>query len=153
MPTATSSDSEQKTQRGLKRKTADSVIKHHSSSPDSRAKRRRSNPESLADRTENKAPDATSSKTTNAVLDDQVLFRPDGKFYYNSGDIFLVVEHTFFCVHAQKLKAAGGIFEDLLSGDIRPSAEEFLYGLPALRVPLVSLRQFRFFLAYIYDTM
>ncbi|KAF8813699.1 hypothetical protein BYT27DRAFT_7180448 [Phlegmacium glaucopus] len=153
MPTASSSDSEQKTQRGLKRKTDDLVVED-SYSPDSRAKRRRSSRESLTDRTEKEVPDATSSQTTNPVVNDQVLFRPDGKFYYDSGDIFLIVERTFFCVHAKKLKAAGGIFEDLLSSNnVRPSAEEYLYDLPAFRVSLVSLRQFRFFLAYIYDAI
>lgn len=146
MPVANSSDSEQKTHRGLKRKTADSFIEH-SSSPISRAKRRRSNPEIFTDRAEKHA---TSSRTPSP---DRILFRPDGKFYYDTGDIFLVVERTFFCVHAKKLQAAGGIFEDLLSGNIRPSEEEFLYGLPALNVPLVSLRQFRFFLAHIYGAM
>ena len=139
MPIASSSESEQKT---LKRKTADSSVKH-SPSPDSRAKRRRSS----ANHTDKRA---TSRKTPDP---DQILFRPDGKFYYDTGDIYLVVERTFFCVHAKKLQAAGGIFEDLLSGNVRPSEEEFLYGLPALNVPLVSLRQFRFFLAHIYGTM
>lgn len=148
MPFASSSDSEQ---RGLKRKTTDSAVEH-SSSPDSRAKRCRSSPESFADLTE-EAPKASSNKTSNSASDGEVLFRPDGKFYYDSGDMFLVVEHTFFCVHTTKLKAAGGIFEDLLSGNVRPSEEEFLYGLPALYVPVVSLRQFRFFLAYIYGAM
>lgn len=131
--------SSQKTQGGLKRKAANSSVEN-SPSPDNRTKRRRSSP-IFADK------EATSSKT------DQILFRPDGKFYYETGDIFLIVERTFFCVHAEKLKVAGGIFEDLLSGGIRPSEEEYLYGLPALNVPLVSLRQFRFFLAHIYGAM
>jgi hypothetical protein len=134
--------SSQKTQRGLKRKAADSSVEN-SPSPDNRAKRRRSSP-GFADK------EATSSKTPNP---DKILFRPDGKFYYETGDIFLIVERTFFCVHAEKLRVAGGIFEDLLSGDIRPSEEEYIYGLPALNVPLVSLRQIRFFLAYIYGAM
>lgn len=144
MPIASSSDSEQKTQRGLKRKTVDSFVEH-SSRFGSRAKRHRSSP---VYRTSNKR--ATSIKNPDP---DQTLFRPDGKFYYDTGDIFLIVEHTFFCVHTEKLQAAGGIFEDLLSGSIRPSEEEFLYDLPALNVPLVSLRQFRFFLAHIYGAM
>lgn len=146
MPTA-SSNSEQKTQRGIKRKTADSASAvEHPSSPNNHAKRRRNNPESLA-------PDTTSSEPSNPVSDNQELFKPDEIFYYDNGDIILIVEHTFFCVHTEKLKTAGGIFQDLLSGHIRPSEEEFLYGLPMLYVPLVSLRQFRFFLAYIYGTM
>lgn len=151
MPIATTSDFEQKSQRGLKRKPADSFIEYPSSS--SGTKRRRNSPESFADPTEKEASDPTSSEASNPASDDQIIYRPDGKFYYEDGDIFLIVERTFFCVHAEQLRATGGIFEDLLSGDIRPSEDEFLYGLPALCVPLVSLRQFRFLLAYIYDAM
>lgn len=143
MSTPSLSDSEQKPQRGLKRKTVDSVVEH-SSSPESPSKRLRRSPENLADRTD---------PTLNAASVNEVLFNPDGKFYYDDGDILLIVEHTFFCVHTDKLKATGGIFEDMLSGNIRPSEKEFLYGLPMLYVPLVSLRQLRFFLAHIYGTM
>ena len=147
MSTPSLSDSEQKTQRGLKRKAIDSVVKHLSS-PESPSKRLRRSPENLADHT-----DPTSSEASNAASVNEVLFNPDERFYYDDGDILLIVEHTFFCVHTEKLKAAGGIFEDILSGYIRPSEEELLYGLPMLYVPLVSLRQLRFFLAHIYGTM
>jgi len=81
-------------------------------------------------------------------------YQPDCQFYFNDADLIILSEGVMFGVHADKMRKAGGIFEDLLSSpEINAQAEDMLYDLPSIDVPLINTRQLRFLIAYLYDKM
>lgn len=79
-------------------------------------------------------------------------YTPDYRFYLKGGDVYLVVEGVLFCVHSNKLTEGDVLFADLLK-DTYTRPEELIRGRPVIHVPLVTLRQMRFYLAYLYRTM
>ncbi|KDR75314.1 hypothetical protein GALMADRAFT_226976 [Galerina marginata CBS 339.88] len=136
--------------RGVKRKCRDDQNSQNSSQNDGSARKRYKTRTVQRDRREraklraSQLPQQDSNKPP---------FIPDTQFYFDDGDIYAVVDSILFCVHVDKLVAAGGLFEDLLGGvvKIQPSENEKIYDLPCLKVPLVSAREFRFFLGFLYE--
>lgn len=82
-------------------------------------------------------------------------YQPDCQFYFHDADLIILSEGVMFGVHADKMrKEAGEIFEDLLSSpEINAQAEDMLFDLPCIDVPLINTRQLRFLIAYVYDKM
>lgn len=81
-------------------------------------------------------------------------YQADCQFYFPDADLIILSEGIMFAVHAEKMRAAGGFFELLLSSpDINAQAEDMLYDLPCIDVPLISTRQLRFLIAYVYEKM
>ena len=81
-------------------------------------------------------------------------YQPDCQFYFHDADLIILSEGVMFGVHADKMRKAGGIFEDLLSSpEINAQAEDMLFDLPCIDVPLINTRQLRFLIAYVYDKM
>ena len=79
-------------------------------------------------------------------------YQPDCQFYFPDADLIILSEGIMFGVHAAKMRTAGGIFEHLLaSPDINAQAEDMLYDLPCIDVPLINTRQLRFLIAYVYE--
>ncbi|KAF8972904.1 hypothetical protein BDZ97DRAFT_1912510 [Flammula alnicola] len=77
-------------------------------------------------------------------------YTPDENFYYEDGNIFVVVGDILFCVHKEKLGAQGGKLAYLNSPAKHPATTEIIYGLPLIRLSDLSVRSFRFLLAHIY---
>jgi hypothetical protein len=91
---------------------------------------------------------------TNPLKQNRADYQPDCQFYYPDADLIILSEGIMFGVHAEKMRKAGGIFEALLSSpEIKAQAEDMLYDLPCIDVPLINSRQLRFLIAYLYDKM
>jgi len=95
---------------------------------------------------------ARSIPSITLVKQNRADYQPDCQFYFHDADLIILSKGIMFGVHAEKVRKAGGIFKDLLSSpDINAQAEDMLYDLPCIDVPLINTRQLRFLIAYLYD--
>lgn len=78
----------------------------------------------------------------------------DYRFYLKGGDVYFVIENTIFCVHKKKLITSGGYLSDVLDNDLL-FHEEKIRDRPVLHLDVlgITVRQFRFFLSFLYGTM
>lgn len=132
------------TTRGVKRKRRDEAEAEESSSRDENPKKRYKT--RAYRRRKREMSNATPPKQ------DPADYQPDCQFYPSDADLIILSGKIMFGVHAEKMRKAGGIFEDLLSSpEINAQAEDMLFDLPCIEVPLITTRQLRFLIACLYD--
>lgn len=91
---------------------------------------------------------------TTSLKQNRADYQPDCQFYFHDADLIILSEGIMFGVHTEKMRKAGGIFEALFSSpEINAQAEDMVYDLPCIDVPLINTRQLRFLIAYLYDKM
>ncbi|KAH9485228.1 hypothetical protein JR316_0002135 [Psilocybe cubensis] len=78
----------------------------------------------------------------------------DYRFYLKGGDVYFVIDNTIFCVHKKKLITSGGYLADVLDTNLL-FHEETIRDRPVLHLDTlgITVRQFRFFLSFIYGTI
>jgi len=79
-------------------------------------------------------------------------------FYFDDGDVYVILDSLLFRVHRKKLVEQGGVFEDLLGSPVNhPNVAENPYGdgIPTihLSLDLLSVLEFQLFLKNLYGTL